>query len=369
VNARIRIAGELARLAQQRASGALEIGGRLGGTIFLSGGYLAFAEASIVPDLRSRLISSQRLSADEWIEVTDSDRVHGGIGTLLVSREILTIHELRALLRSIALDALIALVTMLPSAEFSADGIQFWPRRSHWVGSLLRLDVASVWSDVEQRAERLATRGILADACPHLRDLDRPGAVVRGGQWIVACQSDGLATVKDLAWRNGFPLCDALDWVGDLVQAGLCSLTTPATPGAAPAVPPPVTAAAAAEPGPRERRPLHRARFGDRRARQGGGQDRPGRGPQEPAQSGPGKEHAALESANGMAESAPTADDATLSLPHRRPGATLAARASSRSGRAQPSGAIPRLPAVVPPPQPPHPDLWHRILKGLKRVE
>jgi hypothetical protein len=129
VNARVQIAGELARLAQQRASGALEIGGSPGGTIFLSGGYLTFAEAAIVPDLRSRLISSQRLSAGQWREVTDSDQVHSGIGTLLVSREIITLNELRVLLRSITLDALIALATMPPAGPLVV-GVRFWPRRA-----------------------------------------------------------------------------------------------------------------------------------------------------------------------------------------------------------------------------------------------
>lgn len=365
MNTRIQIAGELARLAQQRASGALEISGSPGGTVFLSGGYLAFAESPIVPDLRTRLISSHRLSAGQWQQMADSGQVNGGIGTLLVSREILTISELRVLLRSIALDALIALAVMPASA-----GIRFWPRRSHWVGSLLRLDAASVWADAGQRAERLDVRGIAADARPRWCDLDRPWAVVRDGPWILACQSDGLATVKDLAWQNGFPLCDALDWVGDLVQAGLCSLAAPAALAASPAAAPAVTTTAAVPPGPRERRPLHRPRSGGRRARRGGDQDRPGQGPQPSARSGPGEEHTAPGPVNSAARPA-WPDDATvpLPLPRRQPGATLAAQAQARPARAQPPEVIPRLPAAAQPPQSLHPDLWHRILRGLKRIQ
>jgi hypothetical protein len=366
VNARIQIAGEFARLAQQRASGALEIGGSPGGTIFMSGGYLAFAETSAVPDLRSRLISSQRLSASQWREVMDSEQAHG-VGTLLVSREIITINELRALLRSITLDALVALAALPPSAEPPAVGVRFWPRRSHWVGSLLRLDIASQWADAGQRAQRLALRGIPADARPQPRDLDRPWAVVRDGPWMVACQADGQTTVKDLAWRNGFPLCDALDWVGDLVQAGLCSLAAPDAPAAEEAASPAVTETAAAEPGPRGRGPLHRPRFGDRRARHERDQDRPGQGPRPPSRSESGKEQPAPEPVNGAAGSADAADDATVPLPHRNPGATLVARAAARSARAKPPGVIPRLPAVIQPSR--QPDLWHRILRGLRRVE
>ncbi len=363
MDAPIQIAAELARLAQQRASGALEISGSQGGTVFLSGGYLSFAESPIVPDLRSRLISSNRLSAGQWQQIADSGQVNGGIGTL-VSREILTTNELRVLLRSIALDALIALAVM-PAPT----GIRFWPRRSHWVGSLLRLDAASVWAEVGQRAERLAARGIPADARPRWRDLDHPWAVVRDGPWILACQSDGQATVTDLAWRNGFPLCDALDWTGDLVQAGLCSLAVPAAL-AAPPTPATVTTTAAVPPVPRERRPLHRPGSAGRRTRPGANQDRPGQSPRPPARSAPEDQHAAPGPVNGTVRPAGP-DDATvpLPLPHRQPGATLAARPA----RARPPEVIPGLPtaelAPAQPPQSPHPDLWHRILTGLKRIQ
>ncbi len=72
-------------LAQQRASGALEIIGNPGGTVFLSGGYLTYAESPAIPDLRTRLIRSQRISVGQWNEIIASDRDHGGVGALLVS--------------------------------------------------------------------------------------------------------------------------------------------------------------------------------------------------------------------------------------------------------------------------------------------
>ncbi len=45
-----------------------------------------------------------------------------------------------------------------------------------------------------------------------------PWAIVTNEQWAVAWQFDGLATVRDVAWRNGYALCDTLEWVEDLVQ-------------------------------------------------------------------------------------------------------------------------------------------------------
>ncbi len=219
-------------LAQQRASGALEIVGNPGGMVFLSGGYLTYAESPAIPDLRTRLIRSQRISAEAWNEIIASDGDRGGVGALLVSEDVVSRGELRKLLWSVALDALVALT--LPVQAGPLAGVRFWPRRSPRVGSLLRLDVASVWDDVNRKAERLMRREIPAEGCPRLRPMTRPWAVVNRDQWAVAWQLDGLATVRDVAWRNGYALYDTLDQVGDLVQAGLCTVVPPT--GVAPAV-------------------------------------------------------------------------------------------------------------------------------------
>jgi hypothetical protein len=226
-------------LAQQRASGALEIAGNPGGMVFLSGGYLTYAESPAIPDLRTRLIRSQRISAEAWNEIIASDGDRGGVGALLVSEDVVSRVELRKLLWSVALDTLVALT--LPVRAGPLAGVRFWPRRSPWVGSLLRLDVASVWDDVSRKAERLMRREIPAEGCPQLRPMTRPWAVVNSEQWAVAWQFDGLATVRDVAWRNGYALYDTLEWVGDLVQAGLCTVVPPI--GIAPAVTAPAVTA------------------------------------------------------------------------------------------------------------------------------
>jgi hypothetical protein len=229
---RTQISAELSLLAQQRASGALEIVGSPGGMVFLSGGYLTYAESPAIPDLRTRLIRSQRISVDQWNEIVASDGNRGGVGALLVSGDVVSRNELRNLLWSVALDALVALT--LPVQAGPPADVRFWPRRSPWVGSLLRLDVAAAWDDVSQKAERLTRREIPAEGCPQLRPLPHPWTVVTSEQWAVAWQLDGLATVRDVAWRNGYALYDTLEWVGDLVQAGLCTVVPPT--GVAPAV-------------------------------------------------------------------------------------------------------------------------------------
>jgi hypothetical protein len=309
---RTQISAELFLLAQQRASGALEIVGNPGGMIFLSGGYLTSAESPAIPDLRTRLIRSQRISVDQWNEIIASDGDRGGVGALLVSEDVVSRSELRKLLWSVALDALVALTLPVPAGPLA--GVRFWPRRSPWVGSLLRLDVASVWDDVRQKAERLTRREIAAEGCPQLRPMAHPGAVVTSEQWAVAWQLDGLATVRDVAWRNGYALYDTLEWVGDLVQAGLCTVVPPT--GVAPAVTalplPPLALPPLALP--------------------------------------------------PLALPAPVAESPLLPL--RQRGESLAGRSDDAEAPAVPKW---RADDVPKPPGTSHPDLLHRILGGLRR--
>ena len=60
------VAGELAESAQRGASGVSQIGGDPGGTIYLSEGYLDFAESAAVPDLGSGVVDSRRPGAEQW---------------------------------------------------------------------------------------------------------------------------------------------------------------------------------------------------------------------------------------------------------------------------------------------------------------
>jgi hypothetical protein len=299
----------------------------MGATVFLSGGYLTYAESPCVPDLRSRLISSQRLSGSRWSQVSESARAHGNIGGLLVGSEIIADSELRDLLWSITLDALIALALPLSAAGPSPVEIRFWPRTSHLIGSYLRLDLASAWAAAGQKAELLARSQTAADARPLLTSLRRPWAVLSSEQWALAWQIDGRATIKDLAWRNGFALCDTMQWVEDLSQAGLC-----------------VIAAAAGSVDAARKGPRARERANPRRAA------RP----------------KATDATSGADSLSAPADGAAAVLPHRSPGASLAA-----------PSAKPRAPVVVPqwrpedikkPPETSHSDLLHRILRGLKRA-
>jgi hypothetical protein len=55
-----------------------------------------------------------------------------------------------------------------------------------------------------------------------LRDLGQPSALLSREQWAVACMIGGGASAEDLAWQCGLPLYAAIEYVGDLVRAGMC---------------------------------------------------------------------------------------------------------------------------------------------------
>jgi hypothetical protein len=68
-------------------------------------------------------------------------------------------------------------------------------------------------------------------AVPRLCDLTRPSAVISAAEWAIACEIDGLATVREVAGRSGTALDDAMERVTWLVQAGLCAISGEAAAG------------------------------------------------------------------------------------------------------------------------------------------
>jgi hypothetical protein len=271
------VADRLDVLARDRASGALEIDGGPSGTIYLEEGYITFATSPVVPDLAARLIGSGHLSGDQWSSLLGESQPYGWIGTVLVERSFISRDGLRSVLRSVVLDAIMAL-TAAPDVGSIAARIRFTPLAWHWARSVLRLDAGSVRAEVAQRAGKLTRHDVPLEARPRLSDLDRAGAVVTREQWALADKIDGIASVQDLAWDNGFALHDTIEWVAGLVDGGLCTVSAPAqVTGTAPESP--GSAADLASPLPRRSRGATLPR--PRR--------RPGRAgrPQEPEQAAP----------------------------------------------------------------------------------
>jgi hypothetical protein len=247
-----RVAGELAALAAQGASGALEISGDPGGTSYLTEGYLTFAESAAVPDPGSRLVNSRRVLVDQWSRADQDSQPDGCAGDLLIDRGLIDPREWQTVLRSAALDALLSLAIQL-SGDPAATGSSFVPEQAHPAGSAVRLDARSAWAYAWQEAGRLTGHAVLPGARLRLCGPGPAGPGVGGQALAVLGQIDGQATLRDLAWRNGLALYGVMDWVDRLIEDGVC--TVAGSQGGDQAPPADLPAPRSASPAPRPASP------------------------------------------------------------------------------------------------------------------
>ena len=143
---------------------------------------------------------------------------------MLLRRGLLDEIEWHALIRSAALDALLALASQMIRARAAA-GISFVPYRAPTNGSILGMDIGRAWDHAWQEAVRLAGYDVAPDARLRLRGRSR---LVFGREAAaVLGQMDGRATIRELAWRNGLALFAMMDWAVRLIQDGVCAITSP----------------------------------------------------------------------------------------------------------------------------------------------
>ena len=214
-----RVITVLESLAAQRASGVVEIDGDPAGVIYLDQGQVTYAQASWVPDLAARFCASQQPPADVRALLLGGDP-DGDPGTVLLS--CVSRAELQALLRSVIVDAIIALTVPLSGAAVS--GIRFEAPRAHWASAFARLPLDSVCEEAVCRAARLARYQLSRSSTVSLRDMDQGSMVLTREQWAIVSRIGRTSTVRDLAWRSGLALCDTIECVGRLIRAGLCTL-------------------------------------------------------------------------------------------------------------------------------------------------
>jgi DNA-binding NarL/FixJ family response regulator len=208
-------------MAVQQASGMLEVYGNPAGTVYFDQGQIAFARASWIPDLSARLLGALRPSAESRDLLVDGDRPDRDICTMLVQQKDLTRAELQKILRSVVVDAVIVLTMPADEDSFVSD-IRFAPSGPHWASAFSRLHVDSVRMEAASRAERVARQQLARTTPVQLRDLSRPSAVLSRQQWAVACMIGGGLSAQDLAWQCGLALYEAIEYVGDLIRAGMC---------------------------------------------------------------------------------------------------------------------------------------------------
>lgn len=220
------IASQLAALARSGASGALKVTGHPGGVIHLAHGYLVFAESRIIPDIGSRLVNSGQLPARTWSDLLEASDPVGCEGCLLLRRGLVTAAEMKNLLMSVTVDALLAMVLQTVGGPPARISFKFQP--PHCAGSVLCMDTGSTWAYAVRAGERLARHEIRYQARPRLCHPGRPWPAASPAEVAAAGQIDGRVTVRDLAWRNGLALHDTVEWIARLIEQDLCAITTSA---------------------------------------------------------------------------------------------------------------------------------------------
>jgi hypothetical protein len=141
---------------------------------------------------------------------------------VLVRRGYLSGNDLRSILRSAVIDALIVLTMPLVGGSSVLD-IRFEAPGAHWAAEFLRLSLESVQPDVTRRAAQMASAGVAHTAPVALRDLARPSAILTRTQWAIASRVDGTLSPRDLARQSGLSLYETVTSIGALIRAGLCA--------------------------------------------------------------------------------------------------------------------------------------------------
>ena len=363
-----RVTAVLESLARQQASGVLEIDGNPAGVIYLDRGQITYAQASWVPDLAARFCASAQPPADVRALVLGGD-LDGSdwsrdLGTILLSCVSRT--ELQELLRSVIVDAVLALTVPL-SSDAAVSGIRFEAPRAHWASAFARLPLDSVREETVRRAARLARYQISRTSTVSLRDLDHGAMVLTREQWAVASRVGRTSTVRDLAWRSGLALCDTIECVARLVRAGVCTLGSPPTASTVPAstpssgCAPPHAPASSPVPGPAPASsPASTPLSASAAASPSTSSWAPASARVSPAGAAQSGTETVMLPVPGVPEP----------LPRRRPGTHLASELSAARDEVQSGTGMPRATGPVPGSYtPPPPDVLHRLLDGLRNLK
>jgi hypothetical protein len=208
-------------MAARRASGILMIEGDPAGTFYLDQGQITCARASWIPDIGARLLGALGGAAESPDLLARADEPDRDIGTSLVQQNRLTVPELAAILRSVVVDAVIAMTAFGPVGAYISD-VRFASAGTHWAAAFSGQDVHSVMAEAIRTGQHIARYRVGPSTPVRLRDLSRSAAVLSRTQWALACAIDGAASPRELAGRCGLALYEAIENIGELVAAGLC---------------------------------------------------------------------------------------------------------------------------------------------------
>ncbi|RZU52650.1 hypothetical protein EV385_4525 [Krasilnikovia cinnamomea] len=210
--------GRLLRTAAaERWTGALVVTGRPGGTLYLTDGFVTYAESPAAPGVGELLTASGRLAARTWQAALDLGTAQGRVGQLLLDQGHLTRGELELCVHGATYDA--AYFALGPVAN----GADFVAGQAHWLGAVLWIDAGAVDHE-SQRRQRL-----LDEIFPHPQLDSAPVTLaarlpvervwLTATQWELIVHADGQRTPADLAQllgRAGYATVQELRRLGAL---------------------------------------------------------------------------------------------------------------------------------------------------------
>ncbi len=128
----------LTELGESARTGALHIGGRPGGILYLVAGRIGYAETPACPGIGERLVASGRIAAATWRAVLAEGRGAHRVGRLLLREGLMGQNEL-----SLRLVAAIADATheLLQSDDAP---VCFVPGERHWLGPVTGVELGAV---------------------------------------------------------------------------------------------------------------------------------------------------------------------------------------------------------------------------------
>lgn len=191
----------LSRVADERQTGALVVGGHPGGAVYVFEGRVIYAESPAAPGVGELLTSSGRLAGRTWQNALDLGTSTARVGRLLVEQGHLTQGELELCVLGATYDAAYFALTT-PSAT-----VDFLPAATHWLGAVVHIDTSAVRREVQRRVRllddifpnpRIDTHPVTPVARP-----PRERVTVTALQWELLIHADGQRTPADLALLLG----------------------------------------------------------------------------------------------------------------------------------------------------------------------
>jgi hypothetical protein len=161
----------LTELGETGRTGALHVGGRPGGVLYLVAGRIAYAETPVCPGLGDRLVASGRVSARDWAAAVAEGRGAHRVGRVLLRDGLIGRNEMALRLVAAIADA----AGELLQAETAAP-VRFVPGERHWFGDITQVDLGALG---HVTAERLRSVPVPRRPRPGARGARGPGLRVK----------------------------------------------------------------------------------------------------------------------------------------------------------------------------------------------